>query len=157
MCIRDSPKALLEGLLQAYPGAHTGEGEGQQFVMTVQGQHTTITVPRSDSYLPVGTLQNFLDRYLPTVGGTVDYIHGADVVEQLAAQAGNVGFLLPPMGKEALFPTVIPVSYTHLDVYKRQAYHRGRRGGSPASPPGSRPGRRLPSGALHYKSSSRAP
>lgn len=107
VCFGVDPETLLEGLLQAYPGAHTGEGEGQRFVMTAQGKHTTITVPRSDSYLPVGTLQNFLDRYLPTAGGTVDYIHGADVVEQLAAQAGNVGFLLPPMGKEALFPTVI--------------------------------------------------
>lgn len=107
VCFGVDPEALLEGLLKAYPGAHTGEGAGQRFVMTAQGQHTTITVPQSDSYLPVGTLQNFLDRYLPTVGGTVDYIHGADVVEQLAAKAGNVGFLLPPMGKEELFPTVI--------------------------------------------------
>lgn len=107
VCFGVDSKALLEGLLQAYPGAHTGEGEGQRFVMTAQGQHTTITVPQSDSYLPVGTLQNFLDRYLPTVGGSVDYIHGADVVEQLAAQSGNVGFLLPPMGKDQLFPTVI--------------------------------------------------
>ena len=41
------------------------------------------------------------------MGGSVDYIHGADVVEQLAAQSGNVGFLLPPMGKDQLFPTVI--------------------------------------------------
>ena len=26
----------------------------------------------------MGTLQAFLDDYLPTVNGTVDYIHGAD-------------------------------------------------------------------------------
>ena len=55
----------------------------------------------------MGTLQAFLDNYLPTVGGTVDYIHGEDVVEELAGQEGNVGFLLPPMGKDQLFPTVI--------------------------------------------------
>lgn len=107
VCFGVQPQALLEALLQAYPGAHTGAGEGQRFVLTAQGQHTTITVPRSDSYLPVGTLQAFLDNYLPTVGGTVDYIHGEDVVEELAGQEGNVGFLLPPMGKDQLFPTVI--------------------------------------------------
>lgn len=107
VCFGVQPQALLEALLQAYPGAHTGAGEGQRFVLTDQGRHTTITVPRSDSYLPVGTLQAFLDNYLPTVGGTVDYIHGEDVVEELAGQEGNVGFLLPPMGKDQLFPTVI--------------------------------------------------
>ena len=107
VCFGVEPQALLEALLAAYPGAHTGEGEGQQFIMTAQGQHTTITVPQSHSYLPVGTLQNFLDDYLPQVGGSVDYIHGEDVVEQLASRPGNVGFLLPPMAKEALFPKVI--------------------------------------------------
>ncbi len=107
VCFDVEPQALLEALLAAYPGAHTGQGEGQRFVMTAQGQHTTITVPHPDSYLPVGTLQNFLDDYLPQVGGSVDYIHGEDVVEQLASRPGNVGFLLPPMAKEALFPTVI--------------------------------------------------
>ena len=34
VCFGVDSKALLEGLLQAYPGAHTGEGEGQRFVMT---------------------------------------------------------------------------------------------------------------------------
>lgn len=107
VCFGVEPQALLEALLQTYPGAHTGPGEGQRFTMTAQGRHTTITVPQSHSSLPVGTLQTFLDRYLPDVGGSVDYIHGADVVEHLAAQRGNVGFLLPPMGKGQLFPTVI--------------------------------------------------
>ena len=58
--------------------------------------------------LPVGTLQNFLDWYLARHKGVrVDYIHGEDVARKLSAQPDTVGFLLPAMGKEELFPTVI--------------------------------------------------
>lgn len=58
--------------------------------------------------LAVGSLQIFLDVWLkenPSAG--IDYVHGADVVRKHAEQQGNLGFLLPVMGKEALFPTVI--------------------------------------------------
>ena len=54
-------------------------------------------------------------RYPPAVfgclyeenGGRVDYIHGAEVVEELSAQTGNVGFLLEAMPKSELFKTVV--------------------------------------------------
>lgn len=101
------PQKLLADLLAAYPGAHTGEGEGHQFTYVLPGERGTITVPNPTAQLAVGTLQNFLDRYLEENGGKVDYIHGEDVVEQLAGQPGSIGFLLPAMGKDQLFPTVI--------------------------------------------------
>ena len=37
----------------------------------------------------------------------MDYIHGDDVARKLGGQPGNLSFLLPPMGKEQLFPTVM--------------------------------------------------
>lgn len=101
------PQKLLADLLAAYPGAHTGEGEGHQFTYVLPWERGTITVPNPTAQLAVGTLQNFLDRYLEENGGKVDYIHGEDVVEQLASQPGSIGFLLPAMGKDQLFPTVI--------------------------------------------------
>lgn len=101
------PQKLLADLLAAYPGAHTGEGEDHQFTYVLPGERGTITVPNPTAQLAVGTLQNFLDRYLEENGGKVDYIHGEDVVEQLASQPGSIGFLLPAMGKDQLFPTVI--------------------------------------------------
>ena len=55
----------------------------------------------------MGSLQAALDELLPGIGGKVDYIHGVEVVEKLAAAEDAVGFLLPDMGKEELFPTVI--------------------------------------------------
>ncbi len=65
-------------------------------------------MPNPTSQLAVGTLQSFLDAYLAQNPGVrIDYIHGDDVTRALAAQPGNLGFLLPAMGKEELFPTVI--------------------------------------------------
>ena len=66
-----------------------------------------VTVPRPEAQLEVGTLQPFLDAYVKEHGGSIDYIHGADVARDLAARPGNIAFLLPAMGKEQLFPTVI--------------------------------------------------
>ena len=52
-------------------------------------------------------MQNFIDKYLSAKGGKVDYIHGAGIVRQLASKKGCAGVLLPDMGKDELFPTVI--------------------------------------------------
>ena len=66
-----------------------------------------ITLPAGAAQLPVGALQAFLDDYLIGHGGRVDYIHGEDVAREFAARPGNLALLLPPMGKEELFPCVI--------------------------------------------------
>lgn len=60
------------------------------------------------SRLAVGTLQAALDEALNDICGTeVDYIHGADVVKELAKKGGAIGFLLPAMQKSEFFETVI--------------------------------------------------
>lgn len=65
-------------------------------------------VPAPAAQLAVGTLQNALDLLLKAFpGSSIDYIHGADVVLELGSQPGNIGFLLPPMDKNAFFRTVI--------------------------------------------------
>ena len=66
-----------------------------------------MTVPHPTAQLEVGTLQPFLDAYVKEHGGRIDYIHGADVARALAVRPGNLAFLLPAMGKDQLFPTVI--------------------------------------------------
>ena len=101
------PQKLLADFLAAYPDAHEGAGEGHQITYVLPGKKGVITVPHPTAQLEVGTLQTFLDRYLEEHGGKIDYIHGEDVVEQLASQPDSIGFLLPPMGKDQLFPTVI--------------------------------------------------
>ena len=64
-----------------------------------------MTVPQPESQLEVGTLQNFLDAWLKS--GELDYVHGDDTAEALGSQSGNLAFLLPAMGKEQLFKTVM--------------------------------------------------
>lgn len=101
------PEALLAGLLAAYPDARLGEGEGHQIQYIYGDKEGIVTVPNPQAQLAVGTLQKFLDNWLESHGGKVDYIHGEDVVRSLSAKDGSIGFLLPAMEKEQLFPTVI--------------------------------------------------
>lgn len=57
--------------------------------------------------LEVGNLQAFLDAYLEDRESELDYIHGEDVVEELGTKQGNMGFILPGIGKSDLFKTVV--------------------------------------------------
>lgn len=98
---------LLNDYIAAYPGAHLGEGEGHQVTYILNGKKGVVTVPNPSAQLEVGTLQSFLDTYLKENGGKIDYIHGEDVTEQLASQPNSIGFILPCMEKDQLFPTVI--------------------------------------------------
>ena len=98
---------LLNDYIAAYPGAHLGEGEGHQVTYILNGKKGVVTVPNPTAQLEVGTLQSFLDTYLKENGGKIDYIHGEDVTEQLASQPNSIGFILPCMDKDQLFPTVI--------------------------------------------------
>ena len=91
-----------------YPAAHTGVGMGHTVEVCGQGLDGAWTVPAPSAQLAVGTLQAFLDDYCkrrPEV--EIDYIHGDDVARKLGSQPGNLGFLLPPMGKDQLFRTVM--------------------------------------------------
>ena len=91
-----------------YPAAHTGAGAGHTVEVCGQGLDGAWTVPAPSAQLAVGTLQAFLDDYCkrrPEV--EIDYIHGDDVARKLGSQPGNLGFLLPPMGKDQLFRTVM--------------------------------------------------
>ena len=102
------PEELLSALVEYYPGAQRGDGAGHKLTYVYGETQGVVSVPDPAAQLPVGTLQNFLDWYLARHKGVrVDYIHGEDVVRKLAAQPDTVGFLLPAMGKEELFPTVI--------------------------------------------------
>ena len=67
-----------------------------------------IEIAHASSNLAVGTIQSFLDAFLKDGGAEkIDYVHGEDVVERLALQAGNAGFYLAGMHKSELFKTVI--------------------------------------------------
>lgn len=90
-----------------YSNAYEGKGEGHVIEVVYEGYRGFWTVPDPKVQLAVGTLQAFIDVYLKAHGGEVDYIHGDDVTRELGAKSGNMGFLLPAMGKDQLFKTVM--------------------------------------------------
>ena len=84
------------------------EKEGVQKITVVEkGAHRDVYINKPLSKLAVGSLQTALDELLPEIGGEVDYIHGAEVVDELSKKDNAIGFILPDMGKDELFPTVI--------------------------------------------------
>ena len=117
------PEALLDALADFYPNLIQGRGVGHVFsYVASRWSRGELTVPHPRQQLPVGTLQTFLDDYLAgRPGARVDYVHGADVAQRLALERKDaVAFLLPPMGKEELFPTVI-----HDGVLPRKTFSMG--------------------------------
>lgn len=79
----------------------------QKIQIVLDGVAKDMYIHAPSSKLTVGSLQNFIDGYLQKNDGKVDYIHGIDVINQLSMDKNSVGFILPDMGKEELFPTVI--------------------------------------------------
>ena len=79
----------------------------QKFTVILNGTKQVYAINAPTSNLTVGSVQMFLDKWLKESGGKIDYIHGADVVENLAKAENSLGILLPDMQKSELFPTVI--------------------------------------------------
>ena len=85
----------------------TEGASGQSFTVLLDGAKKQYSVGAPTANLTVGSLQSFLDKWLSENAGKIDYIHGEDVVESLSSAKNSIGFLLPSMTKEELFPTVI--------------------------------------------------
>ncbi len=83
------------------------EPEGQKVECVYKGVDKVVYIKNPKSNLAVGSLQMFIDEYIKTNGGKVDYIHGDEVTKELGSKVGNIGFLLPNMKKTDLFKTVI--------------------------------------------------
>lgn len=98
-------KALMSEMIKALELSE--EHSEQAIVVCDNNDEKTLYIHKPSSKLTVGSLQNFLDSYIKANGGKIDYIHGADVIRDLASKDNSIGFMLPDMGKEELFPTVI--------------------------------------------------
>lgn len=96
---------VYNSLLKCYP--ETDSADGKQITCIFNGHETVVRLKDNKNNLAVGTLQDFIDDYLKSHSGSVDYIHGAEVVRNLSANDNSIGFLLPAMGKSELFKTVI--------------------------------------------------
>lgn len=82
--------------------------EIHEFILCSAKGYRKLEVKEPAWGIPVATLQSFLDDYLKShQEAKIDYIHGEDVVKELSAREGNVGFILPEVEKEDLFIGVI--------------------------------------------------
>ena len=79
----------------------------QSFVFVTSKGEKTYYIGKKSSKLTVGSVQNFLDKYLKENGGKIDYIHGKDTLKNLVKDDKSAGIILPDMDKSDLFPTVI--------------------------------------------------
>ncbi len=80
--------------------------EGTAVQLLFGAEQEELILPVNEQELAVAFVQNFLDGWLKGNPGQIDYIHGEDVVRQLAQKAGNVGILLPEIDKGMLFPYI---------------------------------------------------
>ena len=103
------PEGLMAYLTDALGLRETGSepSAGQFFRIVRQDGGACYEITKPTSNLAVGSLQAALDGYLAAHEGKIDYIHGTGALEKLAAQEGTIGFFVPAMAKEDLFPTVI--------------------------------------------------
>ena len=82
--------------------------EKPQTVKCIIGKNVVeVTVSHPEKQLTVGTLQDFIDKYLKTNEGEVDYIHGENSVLTLSEKENSIGFIFSGMEKNQLFKTVI--------------------------------------------------
>ena len=80
----------------------------QRFGVISPAGYAVVELTSPKQNLPVGNLQEFLDAYLASHPGiSIDYVHGDEIVDELGRKPGNVGFYLPPIGKDSFFKTVI--------------------------------------------------
>lgn len=104
--ITDADTAKLMSDMTGALGLSEGTS-GQTFTVLLGGERKQYSISKPAANLTVGSLQAFLDGWLSENPGKIDYIHGEDVVESLSSAKNSIGFLLPSMKKEELFPTVI--------------------------------------------------
>ena len=94
--------------LKAYLASLDGDAGEQSMELVIGEESLSLTAKHACAQLTVGTVQNFLDRYVETHEGvSVDYIHGTETVKELAKRENTVGILYDGMTKDMLFKTVI--------------------------------------------------
>ena len=70
-------------------------------------QSGTVMLRSDRNRLPLAILQEFLDEWLTTHPGEIDYIHGDEVLRELCRVPDSVGFVLPAIDKRMLFPYIL--------------------------------------------------
>lgn len=82
--------------------------EKQKIGLISGGKYSLIQLENPPLNLPAGNIQAFLDDLMGNkLAESLDYVHGEDVITELAKESCNTAFYLPGMDKNDLFKTVI--------------------------------------------------
>ncbi len=91
---------------KALAGADTS-GQKHALPYLAQGGYGVAFIENPKLTLEVASLQTFLDGFLQqNPAAELDYIHGENAVEELSANPGAVGFLLPALSKFHFFKSI---------------------------------------------------
>lgn len=74
------PEKMIKEFKKFYDISTTA-GEGQRIEYVYKDHSETLYIKNPKSNLAVGSLQIFIDEYIKSNGGKVDYIHGDDVTK----------------------------------------------------------------------------
>ena len=77
-------------------------------VTWIRGENSGLVhLALNEGELIIEALQRVLDQWTASNPASVDYIHGADTVRELAHNENTIGFLVPDIEKSILFPYVL--------------------------------------------------
>ncbi|MGL5437463.1 MAG: DUF1015 domain-containing protein [Lachnospiraceae bacterium] len=99
-----NPEDFIHKLYERFDISEQGKGQVLEYI--VNGQRKRIGILSPTSQLATGTVQTFIEEYIAQYSGTVDYIHGEDVVEKLCGEADTVGIIFPEISKERFFASI---------------------------------------------------
>ena len=70
------------------------------------GRKGAVTVSQHSGSIPLASLQLFLDEWLQSHDGELDYIHGTDALRELEKTPNCIGFQLPSIDKKKVFEEI---------------------------------------------------
>jgi len=103
----DTEGDLIAEFAASSPHVTLGEGEGYQIRFLDKGKPGTVTISGLTVGETIDLLQEFLDAYVQTHGGEIDYIHGDAELTEFAQKEGSIAFFMPTIAKSALFTSVL--------------------------------------------------
>ena len=99
------PEKFIENFVTALGGEYFGM-DAQKFTCVYGDSKREVSL-KPTGKLAVATLQTYLDEYLKqNKNGSIDYIHGEDVVYSLCKAENTVGFIFEGMQKSELFDAI---------------------------------------------------
>ena len=112
---KTDPEALLEAMR-----AQICCEEGCPLPWYFAEQCVSLCLAPSKGQLPVELLQSFLDEYLSSHEGEIDYIHGEEVLKELSGAEHAIGFVLPEIPKDSFFQSIL-----ERGVFPRKTFSTG--------------------------------